>query len=181
MLNVNLSIRDGDGIGVVALRGEFNLSDVPGVASHLITAVAVCGPSVVVDLAALESIGYSGLAALLRIRKWTRASGGDLPLAAPQSPVRRILEATGLINVFSVYPSVEEAAGGVRQLRSRPSAAPRRLYATMVPRCGDRRPVCRAAHHSLVQPLLRHRTCRSRRIEPDICVNWRSPGGRKTA
>jgi anti-sigma B factor antagonist len=181
MLNVELSIRDGDGLGVVALRGEFNLVDVPSVASHLITAVAVCGPSVILDLAALEGIGYSGLAVLLRLRKWTRASGGDLPLAAPQPPVRLILEATGLINVFSVYPSVEEAATGVRQLRSRPSAAPQRLCATIVPRCGGRRPVCRAAHHSLVRPLRRHRTCRSRRIARNICLNWRSPGGRTAA
>jgi anti-sigma B factor antagonist len=181
MLNVDLSIRDGDGLGVVALRGEFKLVDAPGVASHLITAVAVCGPSVIVDLAALEGICYSGLAVLLRIRKWTRASGGDLPLAAPQAPVRRILEATGLIDVFSVYPGVEEAAGGVRQLRSRPSAAPQRLYATRAPRCGGRRPVCRGAHHLLARPLRKHRTCQSRRIARDICFNWRSPGGGTTA
>lgn len=178
MLNVDLSIRDGDGLGVVALRGEFDLADAPGVASHLIAAVAVCGPSVIVDLGALEGIGYGGLAVLLRIRKWTRAIGGDLPLAALQSPVRRMMEATGLLHVFSVYPSVDEAAGGARQLRPRPSAAPQRFYAAMVPRCGGRRPVCRSAHHSLVRPLRRHRTCRSRHIARDICVNWRSPGRR---
>jgi anti-anti-sigma factor len=51
-------------------------------------------PSVIVDLAGLEGIGYSGLSVLLRVRRWTRRSGGDLPLAAPQQPVRRILEAT---------------------------------------------------------------------------------------
>jgi anti-anti-sigma factor len=181
VLSVDLSIRGGDGLGVVALRGEFDLGDAPGVASHLITAVAVCGPSVIVDLAALESIGYSGLTVLLRIRKRTRANGGDLPLAAPQAAVRWILEATGLIDVFSVYPSVEEAAGGARQLRPRPPAAPQRLYATMLPRSGGRRPVCRAARHSLVWPLRRHRTCRSRHIARDSCVNWRSPGGRTTA
>jgi anti-sigma B factor antagonist len=178
MLNVGLSIRAGDGLGVVALRGEFDLADAPGVASHLITAVAVCGPSVIVDLAALEGIGYSGLAVLLRIRKWTRDNGGDLPLAAPQPPVRRILEATGLIDVFLVYPNVDEAAGDARRLLPRPPAAPQRLHAAMVPRCGDRRPACRAAHHSLVLLLRRHRTCQSRRIARDICVNWRSPGGR---
>jgi anti-sigma B factor antagonist len=174
MLNVGLSICAGDGLGVVALRGEFDLADAPGVASHLITAVAVCGPSVIVDLAALKGIGYSGLAVLLRIRKWTRSNGGDLPLAAPQPPVRRMLEATGLIDVFSVYPSVDEAAGGARQL----PAATQRLHAAMVPRCGDRRPACHAARHSLVLLLRRHRTCQSSRIAPDICVSWRSPGGR---
>ena len=54
MLNVDLSIGDVDGQAVVALRGESNLADIPSVASHLIAAVAACGPSVIVDLAGLE-------------------------------------------------------------------------------------------------------------------------------
>jgi anti-sigma B factor antagonist len=115
MLNVDLSIRDFDGQAVVALRGELSLADTPSAASHLIAAVAACGPWVIVDLADLEGIGYSGLSVLLRVRKWTRRSGGDLPLAAPRQPVRRILETTGLIDVFSVYPSVEEAASSAGQ------------------------------------------------------------------
>src|SRR5260370_16574203 len=83
MLNADLSIRDFDGQAVVALRGEFNLADIPGVTSHLIAAVAACGPSVIVDLAGLEGISYSGLSMLLRMWKWTRRSGGDLPPAGP--------------------------------------------------------------------------------------------------
>ena len=134
MLDVDLSIGDFDGQAVVALRGESDLADTPGVASHLIAAVAACGPSVIVDLAGLEGIGYSGLSVLLRIRKWTRQSGGDLPLAAPQQPVRRILEAAGLIDVFSVYPSVEEAANSLRQAQAWSPAAPQRLRAAPVTR-----------------------------------------------
>jgi anti-sigma B factor antagonist len=137
MLDVDLSIGDFDGQAVVALRGEFDLADVPCVASHLIAAVAACGPSVVVDLAGLEGIGYSGLSVLLRVQKWTRRSGGDLPLAAPQQPVRRILEATGLIDVFAVYHSVEEAANSARQaaVAGGAAAAP----------CGHGHPVGRPA------------------------------------
>jgi len=183
MLDVDLSIRDGDGLGVVALRGELNLADAPAVASHLITAVAVCGPSVIVDLAGLEGIGYSGLAVLLRVRKWTRRNAGDLPLAAPQPPVRRILEATGLIDVFSVYRSVEEAASSARQgrprapaRRGRPQArAPVRLRPALAPRCRDGRLVHRTACHLPVRPLRRSRTCRSRRLVRGTCVRWRSP------
>ena len=165
MLSVEFSIGDFDGQAVVALRGESNLADTPGVASHLIAAVAACGPSVIVDLAGLESIGYSGLSVLLRIRKWTRQSGGDLPLAAPQQPVRRILEATGLIDVFSVYPSVADAANSLRQARAWPPAQPPGLRGALVTRPGRRRPVCRAARHSLVRPPLRWRgTGRPRHI-----------------
>jgi anti-sigma B factor antagonist len=164
MLSVEFSIGDFDGQAVVALRGESNLADTPSVASHLIAAVAACGPSVIVDLAGLEGIGYSGLSVLLRIRKWTRQSGGDLPLAAPQQPVRQILEATGLIDVFSVYPSVAEAANSLRQARAWAPPAPRRLRVALVTRPVGRRPACRAARHPLIGPPPRRGTGRSRHV-----------------
>jgi len=163
MLNVELSIGDFDGQAVVALRGESNLADTPSVASHLIAAVAACGPSVIVDLAGLEGIGYSGLSVLLRVRKWARQSGGDLPLAAPQQPVRQMLEATGLIDVFAVYSSVEEAANSLRQTQAWPPQ-PQRLQAGMVTRPDRRRPVCHATRHSLVRPLPWRGTGRPRHI-----------------
>src|ERR1700685_3397556 len=158
MLSLEFSIGDFDGQAVVALRGESNLADTPSVASHLIAAVAACGPSVIVDLEGLEGIGYSGLSVLLRIRNGTRQSGGALPLSAPQQPVRQILEATGLIDVFSVYPSVEEAANSLKQAQSR-SPTPQRLSAAMVIKPNRRQPGCRAARHSLVRPLPRRGTC----------------------
>jgi anti-sigma B factor antagonist len=143
VLNVDLSIRDSDGQAVVALRGQLSLADTPGVASHLIAAVAACGPSVIVDLASLDGIGYSGLSMLLRVRKWTRRRGGDLCLAAPQQPVRHILEATGLIDVFSVYPSVEKAADSIRQARA--WSAPPRRRASVPPWLSDLAPSDRYA------------------------------------
>lgn len=182
MLNVGLSIRAADGRAVVALCGEFNLADAPGVASHLITAVATCGPSVIVDLAGLQSIGYSGLAVLLRIRKWTRRSGGDLALAAPQPTVRRVLEASGLIDVFSVYRSVDQAASGARHVPPpAPPAPPPPVQVSMVSRPEHRRPVYRMPCHSPARPLYRSGTCRSRRTPRDTCGKRRSPGGRTAA
>jgi anti-sigma B factor antagonist len=130
VLDVDLSIRDFDGRAVVALRGELNLADTPCLASHLIAAVAACGPSVIVDVAGLEGIGHSGLSVLLRVREWTRQIGGDLSLAAPQRPVRQILESAGLIDVFSVYPNVEEAANSARLAQPWSPAAPQRLMSS---------------------------------------------------
>ena len=163
MLDVDLSIRDVDGQAVVALRGEFDLADTASVASHLIAAVAACGPSVIVDLAGLDGIGYSGLSVLLRVRKWTRRNGGDLPLAAPRQPVRQILEATGLIDVFSVYPCVEEAAKAMRAAQPRSPAVPQQV----------RR---RLARHSPVRPPPGRGTCRPWHMAHGPCVKWCSLG-----
>ena len=179
MVDVDLSIRDSDsgGQAVVALRGELNVADIPGVASYLIAAVAACGPSVIVDLAGLESIGYSGLSVLLRVRKWTRRSGGDLLLAAPRQPVRQILQATGLIDVFSVYPSVEQAASSTLQDQARSPAAPPRPRAATVTRPGGRPPACPAARRPLIPPRPGRGTCRPGHIARQACVKRRSPGG----
>jgi anti-sigma B factor antagonist len=174
---VDISIRDSDGQAVVALRGQLSLAETPGVASHLVAAVAACGPSVIVDLAGLDGIGYSGLSVLLRLRKWTRRSGGDLPLAAPRQPVRHLLEATGLIDVFSVYPSVEEAASSTRQARAWSPPAPMPLHAAMVTRSGHQRPAGHDARRCLVRPRPGRGICRSQRVARDACVMRRSPGG----
>jgi anti-sigma B factor antagonist len=117
MFNVNLSTHEFAGHGVVALSGDLDLTDAPGVASHLITAVAVYGPWVIVDLAGLDFIDAASLGVLVRVLKRARLSGGDLPLAAPQDVVRKVLTATGLIGVFSVYSTVEEAVRGADETR----------------------------------------------------------------
>jgi anti-sigma B factor antagonist len=109
MFNVELSSSGHGGYAVVALCGELELADAPAVASHLVAAVAAFGPSIIVDLAGLDFIDVRGLGVLVRVLKWTRESGGDMYLAGPRLHVRRVLEVAGLLGVFSVYPSVEQA------------------------------------------------------------------------
>jgi anti-sigma B factor antagonist len=123
MFNVDLSVGDFDGYAVVALYGELDLFDTSDVASHLIAAVAAYGPPIIVDLAGLKFIDSCGLGALVRVLRWTRESGGDLSLAAPQQQVGRVLEITGLIDVFSVYPSVKQAVSGAKLARPLPAPA----------------------------------------------------------
>jgi anti-sigma B factor antagonist len=110
MFEIELNVREFGGQAIVALRGELDLGSTPAVASHLLAAVAACGPSVILDLADLDDICLAGLATLVRVREWVRESGGDLTLAAPRVSVRRVLQAHGLADIFSVYPSVEHAA-----------------------------------------------------------------------
>src|SRR6185437_12065107 len=112
MFDVDLSADDFGGQAVVALSGELELLDIPAVASHLIAVVAAYGPSIIVDLAGLALIDPCGLDVLVRMLRWTRECGGGLSLAGPQQQVRRVLEITGLIDVFPVYSSVEQAVSG---------------------------------------------------------------------
>ena len=66
-------------------------------------------PRIIIDLSALEYIDCCALGVLGRVRAQARQAGGDLLLAAPRGQVRRILTLTGLIDVFSVHASVDQA------------------------------------------------------------------------
>ena len=128
MFSVDLSTREFDGHVVVALGGELDLVDAAGVAAALVT-LAARAPQIIVDLAALEFIDSSGVAALARGRKLARHAGGDLLLAAPRQPVLRVLAVTRLVDDFSVHASVEEAAGSAGRSRRVvvPMQRPRRM------------------------------------------------------
>ena len=112
MVSMNLSTRECDGRAVAGLRGELDVADVAAVAGR--------EQAVIVDLAGLEFIDSSGLAALVLARKQARRAGGDLLLAVPQDPVLRVLAVTRLVGVFSVHASVEQAAGGAGRFRLGP-------------------------------------------------------------
>ena len=116
MFSTNLSTRSCDGRAVVALRGELDLVDAVAVAAAL-TAAAESEPQIIVDLAGLEFIDSSGVAALARGRRQAWQGGGDLVLAAPQREVMLVLAITRLSDAFRVYATVEEAAG---ERRARP-------------------------------------------------------------
>ncbi len=169
MFNVDLSIRNDGGPAVVALRGDLDLAATPGVASHLIVAIAACGPWVIVDLAGLESIGYTALAVLVRVLRWTRGSGGDLSLVAPQQQVLRVLKATGLISVFSVYPSVEQAASSAALAQPWSPAAGQRSCAAMAARPGGCRLPARATCGRPARALPGRGTCQPRRMLRGAC------------
>ena len=159
MLDVDLSIRDVGGRAGVALRGELNLAGSPGVAAHLIAAVAACRPSVIVDLAGLDGTGDGAVPVLLGVLRWTRRCGGDLPLAAPSGrcarswrPARRLLGAS------QRRTRREQRTTGPAVVTGRAAATP----AAMATGSRNGQPAYRTARHRLARPLPRPGTRRPR-------------------
>ena len=115
MAGVDVSTRECDGQVVVALRGQLDMAEAAGAAAAF-TAVAARGPQIIVDLAGLEFIDSSGVAALVRGRNLARQAGGELLLAAPRQQVLRMLTLTRLVDVFPVHATVAEAARHYRRV-----------------------------------------------------------------
>ena len=121
MFSMDLGSGESCGHVVVALHGELDLMDAAAVAAAL-RVVAAREPRIIVDLAGLEFIDASGIAALSRGRRHARNAGGDLLLAAPQRQVRRVLAIIWEDDGFAVHASVAEAvasAGASRQASRR--------------------------------------------------------------
>jgi anti-anti-sigma factor len=92
-------------------------------AEAAIAAAAARRPWVVADLAGVEFIDCSGLAALARVREQAQRAGGDLLLAAVQKQALRPLILTELISIFSVHASTGQAVAAVDHQPARPPAA----------------------------------------------------------
>lgn len=108
MCIVDLATCECDGRVVAVLRGDLDVTQAARVAVEL-SAIATRERVVIVDLADLDFLDSSGLAALVLARRHARDSGGDLMLAAPQRQVLRFLSVTRIIDVLAVHASVEDA------------------------------------------------------------------------
>lgn len=93
------------GCGVLALRGELDVTAVAELSSELADVMSR-GRWVIVDLAGLSFIDCASVVVLARARKRMRLAGGDVLLAGPRGAVARLLLLTGRTGVFSVFPSV---------------------------------------------------------------------------
>ena len=82
---------------------EFDLSAAPDVASEL-HALLELHPHVAVDVSQVEFLDSSGLGVLVAAHRRATALAGDLVLCGQSSRVKRLLELTGLEQVFTQYP-----------------------------------------------------------------------------
>ena len=124
MFSMNLGSSESRGHAVVALYGELDLVDATAVAAAL-GVVAAREPRIIVNLAGLEFIDASGIAALSLGRRHARNAGGDLLLAAPQRMVRRVLAIIWEVDGLAVHASVAEAVASAGVSRQAVAAIPR--------------------------------------------------------
>lgn len=124
MFRMDLGSGESGGHAVVALHGELDLVHAAAVTTAL-RGVAAREPRIIVDLAGLEFIDASGVAALSRGRGHARNAGGYLLLAAPRRQVRRILAIIWEIDGSAVHASVAAAAASAGASRQAVVPIPR--------------------------------------------------------
>ena len=92
-----------DGAGPeIHLRGELDMATASLLRDELVRLTTEGAKQVTVDLAELAFIDSTGLSVLITGLKHIRQQGGDLTLRSPNAGTRKVLEITGLTEVFSI-------------------------------------------------------------------------------
>jgi anti-sigma B factor antagonist len=107
--NLIVETRDAGDWTIVEAKGEVDLYTAPRLKEQLVQLVGGGRPRIAVDLQGVEFLDSTGLGVLIGGLKRAREAGGDLVLAGPRDPVRKVLSITGLDRVFSIHDSVDEA------------------------------------------------------------------------
>lgn len=97
---------------VVFVYGEIDVLTAPRLHETLHEVIAESPGSLLVDLANVTFIDSTGLGALVVAHRHLEERGGRLRLVSVPPAVAQVLEVTGLMNRFEVYPDMDAAGGG---------------------------------------------------------------------
>jgi anti-sigma B factor antagonist len=100
----------GDGFLRIAVSGEIDVATAPALREHLFEAVDRSSGLVVVDLLDVTFIDSTALGVLIGAQERCRERGATLRIVLKEARIVKIFEITGLTGLFSIFPSVAEAA-----------------------------------------------------------------------
>jgi anti-sigma B factor antagonist len=107
-LSIDLRTEEGGAL-LFKLRGSLDLATAPTVRAAL-TEAADAGPhDLIVDLTQLEFLDSTGLGVLIGAHRRAAEHGGSFRLIIGDGAIARLLNITGLIGVFGVYRSLDDA------------------------------------------------------------------------
>ena len=108
-MDLTLDHYDRDGIEVVDVEGEIDISTAPRLRDLLIDLVSQGNYQLIVNLDKVGFLDSTGLGVLVGGLKRVRAHGGSLDLVCTRERILEILRITGLTKVFGIHQSVDQA------------------------------------------------------------------------
>lgn len=105
--NFTVAVHDSDGLTLIELGGELDVSAAVTLRDALVAADLDEGVDVRMDMTGLQFLDSSGIGFVVGTCKRVRASGGTFSVRCDPGQVRRAIEVTGLVE----YLQLDEGAG----------------------------------------------------------------------
>ncbi len=104
-----------EGQRVFELSGSLDIATSPTVRAALLEASEGGDHRLIVDLSRVDFLDSTGLGALIGAQRRAKEVDGEVRLVVKEGQIVRLLRITGLLKVFAVYPTIEDAIkNGVR-------------------------------------------------------------------
>jgi len=100
---VELVVPDGANAPTVVLRGEIDVQFAAKLSTCFETALRARPSQIVIDMTELTFIDSTGLNPFVSAEKRLRENGGHLVISHPPPMARRVLEVSGLTEVFTIH------------------------------------------------------------------------------
>ncbi|MGH3159412.1 MAG: STAS domain-containing protein [Streptosporangiaceae bacterium] len=104
-----LDVRWSGGQAIVRIPAELDLANSDSVDSQLADLCHGASGVITVDLTGTTFCDSSGICTLTRAHRLATENGGELRLAVGASPVRRILQLTGVDQILPVFRDVQHS------------------------------------------------------------------------
>jgi anti-sigma B factor antagonist len=112
-MDLRLEVSERDGWSVVEVGGEVDVATAPRLREQLIALVNEQRYQIVVGLEGVDFIDSTGLGVLISGLKRVRTHGGRFSLVCTEPRILKVFEITGLLAVFNVCATLEDAIAPV--------------------------------------------------------------------
>ena len=112
MSKLSLETDNTQAVSVMKVHGRVDSETAPELDSALSKLTADGRNKIVLNLQGVAYMSSAGLRSLVRALKDTQGLGGDLRLASVPKDIEGILLTVGMMQMFKMFPTSEEAAAG---------------------------------------------------------------------
>jgi anti-sigma B factor antagonist len=108
-MDLRIIVRDNAGLPVIELTGELDAYTCSRLRDTMIEVIDAGKPTVVISMLKVEYIDSSGLGTLVGGLKRASEHGGKIGIVCTSPQIRKVFEITGLVRVFPLYDTEDEA------------------------------------------------------------------------
>jgi anti-sigma B factor antagonist len=116
-VDLKLGHYNKDGIEVIDVAGEIDISTAPRLRDLLIELVSKNNYQLVVNMDKVEFLDSTGLGVLVGGLRRVRTHDGSLDLVCTREPILKIFRITGLTKVFGIHETVDQAIAAMKERR----------------------------------------------------------------
>jgi len=112
MSTLSIATDNAQGVSVMTVKGRVDSETAPELDGALSKLLNENKNKIVLDLQGVDYLSSAGLRTMVKTLKDAQKSGGDVRLAAVSQPIEVILRTVGMLQMFKMYATNEEAAAG---------------------------------------------------------------------